>query len=91
MPEFQKFNEKIALFKEVKLRIKSIKDEVEIHWLRVKADPLKKALEINLNEWIFVFVNFLNVQVKTFIQNCIDFEKYLKEGISKNPQDEPEN
>ena len=67
MPAFQKFDEKIVEFKEIKSKIYLIKNEVEIHWLRIKAEPLKKALESNLNEWIYVYMNFLNVQIKTFI------------------------
>jgi hypothetical protein len=85
IPPFEKFDTKIAELKEIKGKITHIKSEVEIHWLRIRADPLKKALESNLNEWILVFVNFLNNQVKNFIRNCQAFKKYLVEGIGANP------
>lgn len=68
--------------KEIKNKIYHIKNEIEIHWLRIRAEPLKKALESNLNEWISVYMNFLNDQIKNFISNCKNFENYLVEGIS---------
>jgi len=70
IPHLDKFDNKISELKEIKGKVGHIKQEVEIFWLRIKADPLKKALEHNLNEWIYVFINFLNNQVKNFIRNC---------------------
>ena len=91
IPDFLLFDEKITKLKEVKLKINYIKNSVEITWLKVKAEPLKKSLEISLNEWIFVYIDFLNNQVSTIIKNCKDFKKYLIDGISVNPQEHPEN
>ncbi len=85
MPSFQLFDEKILQLKAVKKKVGFIKNHVEIHWLRINAESLKQSLEVTLNEWIFVYIHFLNTQVKTMIKNCKRFEKYLIEGISVNP------
>ena len=91
LPNFKLFDQNIAELKDVRAKIEGIKPTVEIGWLKIRADPLKKALEDKLNEWIYVYVNFLNTQIKTIIKNCKAFEKYLIDGISNNPQDHPED
>lgn len=41
--------------------------------------------------WITTFLGFFESQIKGFIQNCISFQKYLLEGIAKDPTEQPEN
>jgi len=60
LPDFSLFDEKIVMLKEVRKKISGFKNQVEINWLKVNAESLKKSLEVVLNEWIFVYINFLN-------------------------------
>ena len=91
LPSFDLFNTKIEKLKEVRQKITHYKSEVSRGWLKIKADSLKKALEEKLNEWIFVYVDFLNNQIKLIIKNCKEFEDYLITGISENPHENPED
>lgn len=44
-----------------------------------------------MDSWIMTFMNFFENQIKGFIQNCINFQKYLLEGIAIDPTEQPEN
>lgn len=88
---FKLFDQNITELKLVRSKIELIKSTVEIGWLKIRVDPLKKALGDKLNEWIYVYVNFLNTQIKTIITNCKSFEHYLLDGIHSTPQDHPED
>lgn len=81
IPSFDLFDEKINELKTVKEKVKMIKNSIEFAWIKVNAEPLKKALEHRIDEWINVFLNFLTTQIQMFIKNCKDFEEYLIKGV----------
>ena len=91
LPKFELFDQKILELKEIKAKMSHIKSVHDIGWLRVNAHPLKTSLESNINNWINIYTNFLLNQVKNIISNCDNFEKYLVDGITKDPSEYPED
>ena len=81
----------INSLKDVRSKVSSIKGNVEIGWIKVNAEPLKKSLDGILNDRISVFINFLQAQVKLMLCNCSDFEKYLVDGIKTDPRNYPDD
>lgn len=59
LPSFDKFDKAIANLKDVRAKVQTIKNSVDLGWIRVNSEPLKKNLEATLNEWISVYVSFL--------------------------------
>jgi dynein heavy chain len=91
LPTFEVIDRQILNLKEIRAKIQTIKPFANIEWLRVNVNPLKKALELCLDRWINVYVNFLHKQICQLITNCLNFEKYLIEGTSVDPSTKPED
>lgn len=90
IPSYTLFEKKINTLKAQKAKIADIRN-TEIGWLKINAEPVKKSLEHTMNEWISVYINFVQNQVKTMLHNCLEFENYLVEGIKIDPRAHPED
>ena len=91
IPPFEVFDNKIEELKRIRKEVAQLPTSEDIEWLRVNSYPLKNSLETKADQRINLYTNFFLTQVKTFLNNCKDFETYLKEGTKKDPSQFPDD
>ena len=89
LPALVKFEEQIAKFQSIQSQISSLKTPVDIHWLRINAQPVKVHLVQCASRWEQQYALFLQNYVETRIDNCSNFIVKVATGLKKSPADNP--
>ena len=72
--------------------ISNLKTPVDIHWLRINAQPVKIHLVQFAGKWEAQFTNFVQDFSNSRIESLTDFISKVNDGLTKHsPADDPEN
>ena len=92
IPTLDQFDKQIVEFKNLKTELSNMKTPVDIHWLRVGAQPVKLALVSFARQWEEKYVDFLKTFTEDRIRTLVKFINDQQEGLGPpSPVDEPEN
>jgi hypothetical protein len=85
-PTLELFDEKISHLTDVKEKIQTMKQSVDIGWLRVNSKPLIEQLEKTITSWIEAHTKFLLENTTKQIRNIDVFVRQVAEGIKIIPE-----
>ena len=85
-PTLELFDEKISHLTDVKEKIQTMKQSVDIGWLRVNSKPLIEQLEKTNTSWIEAHTKFLLENTTKQIRNIDVFVRQVAEGIKIIPE-----
>jgi dynein heavy chain len=92
IPALDVFDTQIAKYEEMKHELANMKTPVDIHWLRINAQPVKIALVGYARQWEEKYSEFVKTFTEKRITALIDFIEKLKIGLGPpSPVDEPNN
>eukprot|EP00931_Biecheleriopsis_adriatica_P036383 TRINITY_DN2095_c0_g1_i5.p1 TRINITY_DN2095_c0_g1~~TRINITY_DN2095_c0_g1_i5.p1 ORF type:complete len:4649 (-),score=1173.32 TRINITY_DN2095_c0_g1_i5:61-14007(-) len=92
VPKLEKFDQKIQFFKKMKEDLSNMKTPVDIHWLRVHAQPVKLALVGFARTWEEKYVDYIKNYTEARIKALCTFVDQQQIGLGPpSPVDEPEN
>lgn len=91
MPDIIHFEEEINKLYGIKNRIMNKKSNNDIQWLRVQSSPLRDTLLERIKAWTAKWTNFLQENVQQKQENIDVFTEYIRNGIVKNPNDDPDD
>jgi dynein heavy chain len=92
MPPLASFDKKIEYFSNMKLEMSKLKQQEEIHWLRIHTQPAKLAMVTFAREWEEKYTDFLKESTEKRIFSVYNFIQNVKKGLGdKSPVDDPGN
>ncbi|CAE8597984.1 unnamed protein product [Polarella glacialis] len=92
VPKLDAFDKKIEFFCNMKNELSNMKTPVDIHWLRIHAQPVKLALVGFARTWEQKYVDYVKTFTESRIKALVDFVEHQKVGLGPpSPVDEPEN
>ena len=81
IPALEEFDKEILKFKSLKADLSNMKTPVDIHWLRVGAQPVKLALVSFARQWEEKYVDFLKNFTEDRIRTLDKFINQQQEGL----------
>jgi len=86
LPPLSLFDAEIARLTVFESKIAEIKDFIDIHWIRVKSDKLREALNIEVRKWIDKYSSYLRNDLMQKLSNMQQFVKDVEDGIKQIPK-----
>jgi dynein heavy chain len=92
IPVLDEFDRQITKFNHMKQDLANMKTPVDIHWLRINAQPVKIALVGFARQWEEKYSEFIKNFTESRISTLVEFIEKLKVGLGPpSPIDNPEN
>ncbi|CAK0838245.1 unnamed protein product [Prorocentrum cordatum] len=92
IPRTVAFDKKIEFFVGMKHDLSNLVTPVDIHWLRINAQPVKVAMVARAKEWEQKYVDYIRTFTEERIRALVDYVEKLRVGLGPpSPVDEPEN
>jgi dynein heavy chain len=92
IPAMEKFDKQIERFHRLKYELSGMRTPVDIHWLRINAQPVKMALVSFARQWEQKFTGYLHQFTEERISSIDGFiSKVMKQLTGMSPADDKEN
>jgi dynein heavy chain len=92
IPSMDKFDKQIERFHRLKHDLSGMRTPVDIHWLRINAQPVKLALVSFAKQWEQKFTGYLHQFTDDRISSIDGFiSKVMTQLTGQSPADDPEN
>merc|ERR1719162_793911 len=92
IPTMDKFDKQIERFNRLKHELSGMRTPVDIHWLRINAQPVKMALVSFARQWEQKFTGYLHQFTEDRISSIDGFiSKVMKQLTGQSPADDKEN